>query len=225
MSGVNNSKFVINRRFSLLGACGLLAITVIQLPNLADLWEQARSQRTRYHEIQAGDSAGRSAQLQQKLDDVLAELGTAEAAMVSVEMMPAIQSELMEMAKNSNCQLRKAVIQAGSSETWVPEKPGQTEDELNEDDLADASHTYLVTTQQLSLSLTGNLEQMFDFLNRVYRKTWLMRVAQINFSRDPEGQGLLSVEANLAFYKLVRQENSDAGSLQWREGSRASKVQ
>ncbi len=225
MTAVKNSRARTNRRFSLLGACGLLAITVIQVPGLADLWEQARVQNVRRQEIEAGSLTGRSAQLEQKLLDVMAELNSAEQAMVGSEMMPTIQSELMEMAKNSNCQLRKAVIQAGSSESWEPEKLAQNDDELDEGEVAEPENSYSLSTEQLSLSLTGTLAQIFDFLERVRHKTWLMRVAQINFSRDPESQGQLSVEANLAFYKLVREAKNNTETVQWREGSRASKVQ
>jgi hypothetical protein len=81
-----------------------------------------------------------------------------------------------------------------------------------------------LTTEQLSLSLTGTLAQTFDFLDRVREQKWLMRVAQINFSRDADGRGQLNVEASLAFYKLVQQASTSNESVPWREGPRTGQI-
>jgi len=222
-----------SRRFFLLGACGLLAITVIQVPYVADLWEQRKSQRLAAHESAGGFSASeRAARLEQYTQSTRDELARFEQSMVGVEMMPTIQSELMDLARASGCQLRKAVVQASATEIWEPEKPPASDEEPEYDPQAPAplsqfeeESPYRLATEQLSLSLTGTLAQTLDFLDRVREQSWLMRVAQINFSRDTEGRGQLNVEASLAFYKLVQQASTSNESVQWREGSRAGKVQ
>lgn len=201
----------ISRRFFVLGACGLLTITVIQVPAVADLWEQLSSQYAAQSEMQGGMSpAERVARLEECAAKVRGELSTYEQSMVGVEQMPSIQSELMDLARASGCQLRKAVVQAGSTETWEAEQPLQEEEDVEAESpdsvpasLLGEESPYQLTTEQLSLSLTGTLKQTFDFLDRVQAQPWLMRVAQINFSRDADGGSQLNVEANLAFYKLV----------------------
>lgn len=221
-STVTNSRARTNRKFSLLGACGLLAITVTQLPNLADLWKQLRSEQAHRTEMVAGISAPqRSAKLEEQLGEVQSRLAAFDAAMVDISMMPTIQSELMELARLSGCQLRKAVILAGASESWEPEV---TEDVPSEESGYARQSPYTLTTEQLSLSLTGTLDQSFDFLQRLRRRPWLMRVAQINFSRDPEGGGQLFFEASLAFYKLIKKESEETELVQWRDGARATAV-
>jgi hypothetical protein len=214
-----------NRRFFLLGACGILAITVIQVPSVADLWEQVRSQhRARGEMVSTPD---RLTELNEQLESVQAQLRDFELAMVGMDLMPTIQSELMELARGSGCQLRKAVIQAGATETWEPEKPESSQEEL-EAELADPAamsiteqeSPYRLSTEQLSLSLTGSLKQTFDFLDRIQERKWLMRVAQISFSRDADGADQLVVEASLAFHKLVRHSGPEVEAEPWREGSR-----
>ncbi len=222
---VTSSKARTNRRYSLLGACGFLAITVIQVPNVADLCKQLRSQHVHRAKMLDDDSGpDRIAQMQKQLERVKTELETIGQSMIGIDRMPAIQSELMELARSSGCQLRKAVIQAGSSEIWEAEKLAPSEEEEAEQRFIASESPFSLTTEQLSLSLTGTLAQTFDFLDRVRQRTWLMRVAQINFSRDPDGGGQLIVEANLAFYKLVHQEKSTSESVKWREGSRAKQI-
>ncbi len=221
-----------NRRFFLLCACGILAITVIQVPSVADLWRQVRSQHKARGDMYKGLAApDRLAGLDEQLASVKAELSDLERSMVGMDLMPKIQSELMELARDSGCQLRKAVIQSGSTVTWEPEKtePSQAELEAEMADpaamrVAEKESPYRLSTEQLSLSLTGTLKQTFDFLDRIRERNWLMRVAQISFSRDADGRGQLVVEANLAFHKLVRQEMADAEPVLRREGSRAGMI-
>ncbi len=217
-----------NRRFFLLGACGILAITVIQVPSVADLWEQVRSQqRARGEMVDGLSTPNRLTQLTEQLEGVQSQLRDFELSMVGMDLMPTIQSELMELARASGCQLRKAVIQSGATETWEPEKMEPSQEEL-EAELADPAamsiteqeSPYRLSTEQLSLSLTGSLKQTFDFLDRIRERKWLMRVAQISFSRDAEGTDQLVVEASLAFHKLVRHDGAETEAEPWREGSR-----
>lgn len=217
-----------NRRFFLLGACGILALTVIQVPDVADLWDQARTQRQVRGELVDGlSSPNRLTKINEQIDSVTAELTDFDLSMVGMDLMPSIQSELMEMARASGCQLRKAVIQSGSTETWEPLKEVPSPEDL-EAELADPAamrmteqeSPYRLSTETLSLSLSGTLKQTFDFLDRVQEKKWLMRVATINFSRDADGTDQLGVEASLAFHKLVRHTGTVVEGETPREGSR-----
>lgn len=218
-----------NRRFFLLGACGILALTVIQVANVADLWEQARSQQRVQGELVEGLSTPNGlSEVDEQIDSVRAELTDFELSMVGMDLMPTIQSELMEMARASGCQLRKAVIQSGSTETWEPltEVPSPEEIDAELADPAAMSMTeqespYRLSTEILSLSLSGTLKQTFDFLDRIREKKWLMRVATISFSRDVDGTDQLGVEASLAFHKLVCHKGMDAEGEAPREGSRS----
>lgn len=206
------------RKLSLLCAGGILAITVIQVPRLADLWGQMASQQEQTAQMLAGLAETEQTQiLAKQLAEVQSELQTIELKMVGVEQMPTIQSHLMELARDSGCQLRKAAIQSGTSLAWELEKqertveesapplPGQVPANSAMPEMT-SELPYRLTTEQISLTLTGSLTQTLDFLDRIHEQPWLMRVAQINLSREEESNGQLVVEANLAFHKLVRQE-------------------
>ncbi len=203
------------RKLWLLCAGGLLAITVIQVPRLADLWRQLASQREQTAQMLAGlAESDQTQRLAQQVLEVQRELQAVESKMVAIEQMPAIQSHLMELARDSGCQLRKAAIQSSTSQTWELEEESRT-GEGSAPPLPGrapftraitAENPYHLTTEQISLTLTGTLTQTLDFMDRVNKQPWLMRVAQITFSREGEGNGELVVEANLTFHKLVCQE-------------------
>jgi len=236
---ITTGKSRATRKLFLLGACGLLAITVIQVPRLADLWGQVASQQEQTAHMLAGLAETEQTQeLAKQLAKVQSELQAIELTMVGMEQMPTIQSALMELARDAGCQLRKAAIQPGSSLPWelenegsavgesAPPLPGQAQasavptlSEINPE------RPYRLNTEQISLTFTGSLTQTLDFLDRVHQQPWLMRVAQINLSREGENNGQLVVEANLAFHKLVRQAKSESESMPWREASRQGKIQ
>ncbi len=197
-------------------------------PRLADLWGQRAFQQEQTAQMLAGlAETEQNQRLAQQLAEVQSGLQAIELTMVGIERMPTIQSDLMELARDSGCQLRKAAIQSGSTLPWELEKEDFADGEPEGPPLGqkattealpelDAESPYRLTTEQISLTLTGTLTQTFDFLDRVHQQPWLMRVAQINLSRDGENNGQLVVDANLAFHKLVRQSKSEVDSMPWR---------
>lgn len=225
---ITTGKSRATRKLFLLGACGLLAITVIQVPRLADLWGQVAFQQEQTAQMLAGlGETEKTQELAKQLAEVESELHAIEVMMVGIEKMPTIQSVLMELARDSGCQLRKAAIQSGTSLRWELENadiaagesepllPGPIPATAALPEMNPESH-YQLTTAQISLTLNGTLAQTLDFFDRVHQQPWLMRVAQINLSREGEDNGQLVVEANLAFHKLVRQEKSEVESMPWR---------
>lgn len=211
-----------NRTYSLLGTCGLLAITVIHVPEAADLLHQLRARRAVHSGLLTGASAPqRSAELDEQLAQLNQELQHYERAMIGVEEIPALQSELMELARESQCKLRKSVSQSGASHSWTQQREGDS----NEEEEYDSEESpYKLVTAQLNLSWEGTLEQTFDFLSRVRAQDRLMKFSQISFARSPDGSGRLSVEVNLSFYKLTRTQLSEEEFIQWREGSRPGEL-
>jgi Tfp pilus assembly protein PilO len=195
---------------------------VILLPGLVDVWDVLKSRSTYRAEMIAGIAEPhRSAQLDAQLEEVKASLTEYERSMVSAESMSAVQSELMELAQQSGCQLRKVVTQTGNTQSWEPEVSANPQDEAG---IQPEESPYLLDSEQLNISLTGTMMQTLDFLDRVESRPWLMRVAQVSISRDPDGGGRMFVEANLAYYRLKKTESGQSELVQWREGSRGTQV-
>ncbi|MEZ6134858.1 MAG: hypothetical protein R3C53_08115 [Pirellulaceae bacterium] len=225
-----NGKSRTNRTIALLGTCGLLGFSVIQIPRLADQWEELRSQIAHHQELESsyGDPA-RATKLHKQLSDVEAELGQHRAAMVSSETLPSVQAELLELLKACGCQLRKVAIQAGSSGTWELEQEQNDDRPLNDPHstspepgglLPQPQSTYNLNTEQINLSLTGTLPQIERFLDATRDKPWIMRIAQINFSQTPDNDGTLAVETSIAFLSISKPV-PDGRPVTWHAGSRA----
>ncbi len=204
-----------SRTYSLLGTCGLLAITVIQLPKAVDLLHELRSR----HAHQSGMMSGaltpkRSAELDQQLQELNAELAELEGAMIGVDQMPDIQSELMEDANGCHCRLRKAVGQTGAAEDWMAEQ-GQSANQVGG---MQEESPYQLAKEHLNLSLEGTLEQTLDFLGRLRKHHWLMKVSRISLSRSLDDDGRLAAEISLSFYKLTKTEQEQEHLIDWQSG-------
>ena len=209
------------RIITLLGTCGLLALTVIQVPGLADQWDELGSRIARHHEHEAGPEKSNAVdQITEQLTRVHHDLQSLQDLMIDASQLPNVQSELLETARSSGCQIRKVAIQSGSAEIWAPEQKG---DQTEFDPLVEIEDSYSLSTEQISLSLTGSFDQTSSFLAKIREKPWMMRVTQISFSKVHEEKERLAVEATLAFVKLSKSE-SGTETVNWREGSRAAQV-
>ena len=214
-----------SRRFSLLGTCGFLGVTIVLLPSAADLIRELRSLQSNRVKLMSGDHAPqRSEELDAQLNTLRNDLAGYEEAMIGVDEMPFVQSELMELARESECQLRKSVGQSGATEDWLTESdeeadPGDVEYSIE-------GSPYQLSTERLSLSLQGTLEQTFDFLSKMQSHNWLMRVSSLTVSRSREEEHVLATEVNLSFYELNENDDHDQTELiQWSEGPPPGDVQ
>ena len=211
-----------NRILSFAGTIGLLGFTIIQLPTLADQLDELRRQSVHQSELANGSArSDRCTKLIEQRQLVQSKIDQLDAAMITSEEMAAVQTELMELARRSGCRLRKATMQAGSRETWELEKD-PTEEEDDEYDSEESPYT--LGTELISLSLTGTLEQVSSFLTELHEKPWLMTIAQINLAHSPDEEETLIVEASLTFYRLTKKTTQEE-FVQWRDGSRAGKIQ
>jgi hypothetical protein len=229
-----NSKNKTTRTIALFVTICLLAFAVIQLPMLADQWEELKSQIAHQRELENGYGIpGSSPALMDQLREVEAELGKLNASMIDSSMLPNIQSELIELLRESGCKIRKVAIQTGSAESWESYKP-QVEtplEEISNDpkfvpdpaNLIEEATTYTLNTERISLSLTGTLDQVLSFFKKLRQKEWILRVAQMSFSHTPDDNGSLAVETTVAFLRLVRSE-PEGELVKWREGSRANQT-
>lgn len=210
-----------SRTFSLLVTCSLLAITIIQLPKAADLMHELQSQKEQQAGLLSGELAPRrSVELDERLEGMRSEVARYEKLMLGIEQMPEIQSELLELAMNSNCKLRKSVGQSGNSKPWIAENHAD-----NENAFGDNESPYQLSVEQLSLNLEGTLDETFEFLRKLRERQWLMKCTSVTFGRSPENGGQLSVEVSLSFYKLTKSKTFEETELiEWREGSRAESV-
>lgn len=224
---VTNGRNRAGRKYSLLAASGILVITVIRVPVLVDLWGQMDSQRAdRQQMLVSMDDGSPGRMAIEQLTEVQQELAEIKGTMVAAEQMPAIQSQLIELARSSGCQLRKAVVQSGTSETWEMERGEEPE---LEPDVVDATapasaqsppnslpsslmnrlgedQPYALVTEQIGLTFNGTLKQSFDFLDQARQAPWLMSIAQIKLTRQADNDGQMVVEASLAFHRLERKE-------------------
>lgn len=217
-----SSRVRTNRTYSLLGTCALLVLTVIQLPRASDLFQQIRFQQSQYAGLLSGELApARSVELEGELNRLRSECQAHESAMISGVQLPKVQSELMDMAREHGCQLRKSVSQPGETETWNSLR----RERMTQDELFDAGESpYQLAVEQLSLTLEGSVEQTFDLLQAVKKQGWLSKVSQVSFARSPERADRLMIEATIAFYKLTKSSPEQSELIQWREGARPANL-
>jgi len=210
------------RILSLAGTCGLICLGIIQVPKLADQTEKLRSRIVEHQELKTGlRQADSAAEVAEQQHEVQTQLQAIQVSQFDSSQLPNIQSELLDMAKACGVQIRKVAIQPGTQERWCPKR---TESQFEPEPAGENEDVYALHTEQINLSMHGNYEQTSLLIAKIRQKSWMMRIAHVGFSHVPEEPGHLAVEATLAFMKLSKPE-TEVEFVNWREGSRAQRVQ
>ena len=216
----------IARIISLSGTCGFIVLSVIQVPRLAVHTGKLRSQQARQEEFAANLPPSDSAdEILEQLNATNIELNKVKASMIDGSQLPKLQSELLEIARDSGCRIRKVAIQTGSKETW---KPSGSEEQLVSENIPDvagdeAGESYSLNIEQIDLSLSGTFEQIDSFLATVRRKPWMMRITGLNIAHSLDENAVLNVDGTLKFLKLSTTAKKTE-LVEWREGLRPSDV-
>lgn len=193
-----------NRKFSLLGTSIILFIAMFESFQIADIRRELHAREADRDSMQHGGiDHRRSHELDVALDGIFGEISDFEERMVNSERLEEIQTLIMEIAKQSQCKLRRAVSDEASTVTWdtTESVEGSTEMTLNSEE-----SPFEVTTQQLSLSLEGDVEQTRDLIARIKAQGWLFKYGEANFSRKADQGDQVAVELVLSFYHLSKKE-------------------
>lgn len=205
-----------SRTFSLLGTCGFLCITVIQVPKVVDLFQQLRSRQTHHAEFMSGATVLEpSAESVKTLNGIREQLERFEGSMIDAQQMPSVKSQLLEIAKDAKCQLRKSVSQTGSTEDWTGLAEEQEDSKTG---FYREESPYQLEREHLNVSLEGSIEQTLTFLEQLRENKWLMQVSRIRFSRTEDGERRLATEVNLTFFKLIKRKIDQEQFVQWKNG-------
>jgi hypothetical protein len=142
------------------------------------------------------ETVGRLSQLERRESEQREALRSLEAACVPPERLTVFRGEVVEMARQTNCQIQR--INAGESRQrpWrrgddplATEPAGGTSPEGN----------YVLRTQSLSITMSGKLASLRTFLERLLTRDVLIYASQISLrpaESDPS-EAVLDLECRL----------------------------
>ena len=138
----------------------------------------------------------------QKLFQVkAADLKKLESQAVSESVAERLQNELVEMVRQSGCTMR--LIRPGDPlrRDWTTKDHAVRS--LNVTDRGENT-PYQLETRQISLSVTGSMPNVLEFLAHIHRLEQFIHSRQISLKRADEGGNTAILDMDLVLFNLIK---------------------
>ena len=131
----------------------------------------------------------------------LAELGLQEARTVDDASMPALREKLVDLAKETDCSVRRITVGAPSAREW---KPGETPIGLVSPKQADSTTPFKLEWRPVSLSLSGTSSSLRSMLERVNASGMLVHAKSFEMYPSSPTRQTLTLDLELWYYTLAK---------------------
>lgn len=131
----------------------------------------------------------------------LSELRKLESEAVSEAVAERLQNELVEMVRQSGCTMR--LIRPGDPlrRDWTTrDHPVRGLSATHRGD----NTPYQLETRQISLSVTGSMPNVLEFLARIHRLDQFIHSRQISLKRADEGGNTAILDMDLVLFNLIK---------------------
>jgi hypothetical protein len=131
----------------------------------------------------------------------LAELDVEVARTVDDESMPALREQLVDLAKETACSVRRITVGAASSRAW---KPGENPIGPAEQKQTETTSPFKLEWRPVSLSLTGTSDSLRNMLERVSASGKLVHTKSFEIYPSNPTRQILTLDLELWYYTLAK---------------------
>ena len=139
-----------------------------------------------------------------------AELKQIDEQSVSYTELTQVQDQLLALARQNNCTLRKASPRVKGTVDFKT-KANSKDNESYNDGLEDAVPEFEIHQACLVLNVAGDLTRILSFMKAIREQTWVATTEQLTLRRESNNVGGMSLEMELNFLCLQRKKTSDFG--------------
>ena len=174
-----------------------------------DSYSAAKDRRAKLEsELQEGEALVAKVDLyQRQAEKKQAQLQELEAKTLSPAEIEKLRSQLVVMVKESHCMVRRVRLGDSSLRQWYDEDSPL---ELRVRQESERKSAFRLKTQPLNLAITGNLNDVSDFLARLSQQDRLIHTGGFQLRKSTEDKNLMDLEIDLLFFDLVQLEAKKA---------------
>lgn len=170
----------------------------------------ARYEYTRELSVQE-DLIAQDSEQQQRLDQFHADsermgsqLSEFEKRAISEAELSEVQDQLLSLAKEHNCTIKKASPRGVLVREFTTSKPTGLEANVNDPNRVPGTvhKEFEIHDAGLALNIEGELKATLDFLETVKKQPWFTSTRQLVLRRDPSQPSRIATELELRFASL-----------------------
>jgi hypothetical protein len=138
-----------------------------------------------------------------RVKEKLAQLEVIEAKTVSDESLPVLRSNLVDLAKETGCSVRRISVGAATARPW---SPGQNPIDPAAVKPAEGESNFLLEWRPVSLSLSGTTGSLKSMVQHVADSGMLMHTKSFEMYPSSPARQSLSLDMELWYYTLTRKK-------------------
>ena len=141
-------------------------------------------------------------QFERRVAEKLSQLKTFEARTVTEDTLASFRERLVDLAKESDCNIRRLSVGGALSRPWVPgqDPVAATSDSKQKE----ASSAFMLEWRPVSISLSGTSVSLRTMLERVANSTMLMHTKSIEMYPSSPTRQSLTLDLELWYFTLTR---------------------
>ncbi len=183
----------------------LLALAVIT-PLVDDYFDKRESRRALAEELDiARQTAAQVPTLEKQVATVVEKLGAMEARSVSEETVSGYRTRLVDMIRESSCQIRRLDVASPVRRPWKEgDKPLA---EGNNSDSSGKATPFSLEKRSIQLSVDGKTHDIYSLLERLQKDTTLAHPERIQIHSERQDGETVTMELEMLLFALSRQNS------------------
>jgi hypothetical protein len=183
----------------------LLGLAVVT-PLVDDYFDKRESRRALAEELdRAHQTASQLPALEKQVAAVVEKLDAMEARSVSEETVSGYRTRLVEMIRDSNCQIRRLDVAQPTLRAWKegdsPLLEGKTGDSSGK------ATPFSLERRSIQLSVSGKTHDLYSLLERLQKDTTLAHPERIELHADGQHGEAVNMELEMLLFALSRQKS------------------
>jgi hypothetical protein len=180
-------------------ATGLVALAAVW-PLVDEYFVNRNSYISLSEELRlARETAETLPKLEQRVGEVQGKLAELEVRSVTEERLPLYRNRLVELVRQSDCQIRQFDIAAPTTRPWK-----QGDQALAETASSGAATPFVLERRSVQLSVDGSMTKVYELLERLKKEKMIAHAHSIKLQPAIGSGSTVTLELELWLYNLAR---------------------
>jgi hypothetical protein len=195
-----------SRSFVIVATVTILLALAVVTPLVDVYFDKRGSRRALAEELdRAHQTAGQLPALEKQVAAVVEKLDAMEARSVSEETVSGYRTRLVEMIRDSNCQIRRLDVAQPTRRVW---KEGDSPlSEGKSGDSTGKTTPFSLERRSIQLSVSGKTHDLYSLLERLQKDTTLAHPERIELHAESQSGDTVNMELEMLLFALSRQKS------------------
>jgi hypothetical protein len=197
-------RFCESKHRKLIVTAGTFIVGLLLVMPLVDAYSAGRDEKEGLlTELESARSmAGELDKFEKRVAEKLAQLQVSEAHSVNDESMPKLRGQLMDLAKETQCSIRKLNVGGTTSRPW--QLGANPIDPTADKKVADANSPYKLESRPISISLSGTRAALQSTVERLAASKMMMHIKSLELYPSSPNRQTLTMDMEIWYFTLAR---------------------